>query len=126
MRKGIIRLDPLINLIRRCKNNEKEAFNDLLARHEHYLFKLCYGLTRDRDEALDIMQETYIFRNIHRFDENRPFLPWLRKIAINSCLNYRQDLPGTKLLNRTLSHLGKSAQDSFRRRNPLLSRIIFG
>ena len=39
------------------------------------------------------MQEIYIkiFRNIHSFDETRPFLPWLKKIAINTCLNYKRD-----------------------------------
>ncbi len=39
------------------------------------------------------MQEVYIkiFRNIHGFDETRPFLPWLKKIAINTCLNYKRD-----------------------------------
>lgn len=82
----------LIKLIRRCKNNDKEAFNDLLSRHEKFLYQLCYGLTRDKDEALDIMQETYlkVFRTMHRFDENRPFMPWLKKIAINTFLNHRR------------------------------------
>ncbi len=85
-------MDHIIKLIRRCKNNDKGAFNDLLRKHENYLYQLCYGLTRDKDEALDIMQETYIkvFRTMHRFDENRPFLPWLKKIAINTFLNHRR------------------------------------
>ncbi|NLX90176.1 MAG: hypothetical protein GXZ07_01045 [Firmicutes bacterium] len=74
-------MDLIIKLIRRCKNNDKEAFNDLLSRHEKFLYQFCYGLTRDKDEALDIMQETYlkVFRAMHRFDENRPFLPWHKK-----------------------------------------------
>jgi len=86
-------LDIIIKLIRRCKNNEREAFNDLLSRYENYLYQLCYGFTRDKEEALDIMQEIYIkiFRSLHRFDENRPFLPWLKKIALNTFLNYRRD-----------------------------------
>ncbi len=47
------------------------------------------------------MQEIYvkIFRSISSFDENRPFLPWLKRIAINTCLNYKRD----KLKEQNLS-----------------------
>ncbi|MBU3129836.1 hypothetical protein KPL52_19495 [Clostridium tagluense] len=37
-----------------------------------------------------MVQETYIkiFKNISRFDETMPFRPWLRRIAVNTCLNF--------------------------------------
>lgn len=86
-------MDINVSLIKRCKNNERAAFDSLLGKYEGYLYKICYGYTFNQDEALDIMQEVYIkiFRNIHGFDETRPFLPWLKKIAINTCLNYKRD-----------------------------------
>ena len=86
-------MDINVSLIKRCKNNEKAAFDILLGKYEGYLYNICYGYTFNKDEALDIMQEVYIkiFRNIHSFDETRPFLPWLKRIAINTCLNYKRD-----------------------------------
>jgi RNA polymerase sigma-70 factor (ECF subfamily) len=86
-------VDINVSLIKRCKNNEKAAFDILLGKYEGYLYNICYGYTFNKDEALDIMQEVYIkiFRNIHSFDETRPFLPWLKRIAINTCLNYKRD-----------------------------------
>ena len=86
-------MDINVSLIKRCKNNEREAFDSLLSKYEGYLYNICYGYTFDQDEALDIMQEVYIkiFRNIHSFDETRPFPPWLKRIAINTCLNYKRD-----------------------------------
>jgi len=86
-------VDINVSLIRRCKNNERAAFDILLGKYERYLYNICYGYTFNQDEALDIMQEIYIkiFRNIHSFDETRPFLPWLKRIAINTCLNYKRD-----------------------------------
>jgi RNA polymerase sigma-70 factor (ECF subfamily) len=86
-------VDINVSLIKRCKNNERAAFDSLLGKYEGYLYNVCYGYTFNQDEALDMMQEVYIkiFRNIHGFDENRPFLPWLKRIAINTCLNYKRD-----------------------------------
>jgi len=86
-------MDINVSLIKRCKNNERAAFDILLGKYEGYLYNICYGYTFNKDEAFDIMQEIYIkiFRNIHSFDETRPLLPWLKRIAINTCLNYKRD-----------------------------------
>ncbi len=37
-------------------------------------------------------QEAFIraFKNLHRFDVNRPFYPWLHRIVRNLCLDYHQ------------------------------------
>ncbi|MDO9533847.1 MAG: RNA polymerase sigma factor [Bacillota bacterium] len=82
----------LISLIRRCKNNDEEAFNKLLSQYEGYLYRICYSFTYNKEESLDMMQEVYIklFRAINSFDETRPLLPWLKKIAVNTIINYRK------------------------------------
>lgn len=84
--------DVNINLIRRCRAGDREAFAQLLSRHQGYLYRLCYGYLGRQEDALDVMQEVYIkvFRYLESFDEEREFRPWLKRIAINSCLNYRR------------------------------------
>ncbi|UNC92914.1 RNA polymerase sigma factor [Candidatus Contubernalis alkaliaceticus] len=86
-------MDIEVNLIRRCKNYERAAFDTLLKKYEGYLYSICYGFTQQREESLDIMQEVYIklFRSISKFDEKRPFLPWLKRITVNTCINYHRD-----------------------------------
>ncbi|MFO8060115.1 MAG: RNA polymerase sigma factor [Bacillota bacterium] len=78
------------NLIKRCKNSEEAALNTLLRRYEGYLYRICYSFTRNREDSLDMMQEVYIkvLRGLQSFDETRPLLPWLRKIAINTMINH--------------------------------------
>jgi RNA polymerase sigma-70 factor, ECF subfamily len=80
-----------VNLIRRCKKNDSDAYNQLLIQYEAYLYRICYNYTRNKEEALDLMQEVYIkiFRSLRTFDESRPLLPWLKKIAINTIINQR-------------------------------------
>ncbi len=77
-------------LIRRCKNDDEDAFNKLLSHYEGYLYRICYSFTRNKEESLDMMQEVYIkvFRAFKSFDETRPLLPWLKKITINTMINH--------------------------------------
>jgi len=79
-----------VNLIRRCKKNDEDAYNQLLRHYEAYLYRICYSYTRNKEEALDLMQEVYIkiFRGLGTFDEKRPLLPWLKKITINTLINF--------------------------------------
>jgi len=81
-----------VNLIKRCKKNDEYAYNQLISRHEAYLYRICYNYTRNKEETLDMMQEVYvkIFRGLSTFDESRPLLPWLKKIAINTMINHNK------------------------------------
>ncbi|OEH84255.1 hypothetical protein BHU72_10595 [Desulfuribacillus stibiiarsenatis] len=83
-------MDISLSLIKECKAHNAQAFDQLLHRYESQLYRLCYGYTRDREETLDILQEVYIkiFRSIHTFNEDMPFYPWVKRIAINTCINY--------------------------------------
>ncbi|MDD3023195.1 MAG: sigma-70 family RNA polymerase sigma factor [Syntrophomonadaceae bacterium] len=94
-------MDISINLIRRCKKKDREAFDLLFSRCEKQLFRLCCSYARDKNIALDIMQEVYIkvFRSIDSFDESRTFQPWLNKIAVNTCINYNRDHNKQQLLS---------------------------
>ena len=90
MEENELKQEAIIKLIQGCKNNDGDAYNELLSYYEGYLYRICFNFTRSQEEALDIMQEVYIkiFRAIKSFDERRPFLPWLKKITINTLINY--------------------------------------
>jgi RNA polymerase sigma-70 factor (ECF subfamily) len=81
------------SLLRRCKEGDLQAFDQLIKQIEQSLYKICYGYTHDKDEALDVLQEVYIklFRFIDRYDEKLPFLPWAKQVAVRTCLNYHRD-----------------------------------
>jgi RNA polymerase sigma-70 factor, ECF subfamily len=90
-----------VNLIKRCKKNDEDAYNQLVSQYEGYLYRTCYNFTRDREEALDMMQEVYIkiFKGLKHFDETRPLLPWMKTVTINTMINYssKKRLPETSL-----------------------------
>lgn len=44
----------------------------------------------NRDEASEILNDAFmkIFTNLKKFDLSKPFKPWLRKIVVNTAINY--------------------------------------
>jgi RNA polymerase sigma-70 factor, ECF subfamily len=77
-----------LSLVRKIKAGEHQAFRPLVERYQRKIYALARGLVGSHALADDVTQETFIkvFRNLGRFDENYPFFPWLRRIAVNTAL----------------------------------------
>lgn len=90
---GGMLLDVDIAIIKKCKKNDKASLVHLFHQYEKYLYHLCYSYTQNEQDALDLVQEVYIkvFNNLSKFDESYPFHPWIRRIAVNTCLNFKRD-----------------------------------
>lgn len=90
------------SILQKCKKNDKNAFAELFKFYQNYLFKLCYSYVQNEQEALDLMQEIYIklYKNMDKYDEKYPFHPWIRRIAVNTCINEkRKNVPNVVPLN---------------------------
>lgn len=76
----------------RARRGEAEAFGDLVARYQTSVFNVCYRLLGERREAEDLAQESFIraYQRLDSFDADRPFGPWMRRVAANVCLNRLQ------------------------------------
>lgn len=71
----------------------KEVFEILVREHASSLMVFIRSLVSDSAAAEDIFQETMMtaWKNMDRFDRERPFGPWLRGIAAKTTLAwYRQ------------------------------------
>jgi RNA polymerase sigma-70 factor (ECF subfamily) len=77
------------SILQRCKQNDKNAFAELFKFYQNYLYKVCFSYVQNNQQALDLMQEIYIklYKNIGKYDEKYPFHPWLRRVAVNTCIN---------------------------------------
>lgn len=55
------------------------------------IFGLCLSLCGNRHDAEDLYQDTWLkaLKEIRRYDESRPFEPWLTQICVNT---YRNEL----------------------------------
>lgn len=77
------------DLILHARRGDNEAYGELVTRHQTSVFNVCYRILHERAEAEDMVQETFIraYRRLESFDLERPFGPWIRRVAANVCLN---------------------------------------
>lgn len=80
--------------IRQLKKGEDKAYRTLIQQYRDKLFNIIYGITLDREESLDILQEVFlkVYRGIGKFEGKSQLFTWLRKIAINECYNWKRKL----------------------------------
>jgi RNA polymerase sigma-70 factor (ECF subfamily) len=74
----------------RAQQGDRPAFDVLVTRHKHVLFRVVRRYVGDADDAYDILQDTLIsvWEALHRYDAKRPFLAWVRVIALNKCRDF--------------------------------------
>lgn len=76
----------------RARRGDAEAFGELVRRYQGSVFNVCYRLLGERREAEDMAQEAFIraYGRLETFDADRPFGPWIRRVAANACFNRLQ------------------------------------
>mgnify|MGYP001102787643 CR=1 FL=1 len=72
-------------LVRRARQGDAAACEELAHRHREPAFFLALQLLGNRDDALDVAQDAMLrfFKHLHRFDTGRPVRPWLFQIVRN-------------------------------------------
>lgn len=92
-------LDPEdFRLARECRAGSLSAYDKLVAKYHARIFAFLLTLTRHRQDAEDLTQETFLmaWRKFDRYDPNQPLLPWLFTIARRltiSMLRKRKPMP---------------------------------
>lgn len=68
-------------------------FDEVLRRYEREIMRFLVRTTRDREDALDLFQETWLraYRAYGKVDAPEGIRPWLFRIATNLCLNRARD-----------------------------------
>ncbi|MEW8957271.1 RNA polymerase sigma factor, partial [Clostridium sp.] len=79
-------------LVDRLKEEDEEAFIELVNMYKKKVASLCYSYTEDIHEAEDLSQEVFIsvYKNIKTFRKESSFSTYLYRITINKCLSYKR------------------------------------
>ncbi len=77
-------------LIARCLAGERKCQEILYRRFADKMYNVSLTYTNDEDEACDILQEGFIkvFRNLERFSFEGSFEGWIRRIIVNTALEF--------------------------------------
>ncbi len=82
-----------IQLIERCKNNDREAQYKLYGLLSSKMFAVCLRYSKSRETAEDLLQEGFVkvFTNIDKFRGEGSFEGWVRRIIVNTAVEqYRK------------------------------------
>lgn len=74
-------------LVALCQKGDQDAFEKLVRKYQQTVLNLVFHYIGYRNETEDVAQKIFVkvYFSIKKFDVNRPFLPWLFRIAINQC-----------------------------------------
>jgi len=89
-------------LIKEAVAGDQRAQTRLVLAYQERVFNLALRMTRDYEDAEDVMQETFLtaLKKLHTFEGKSQFFTWLYRIAINISL---QKLREKKRSNEMIS-----------------------
>lgn len=79
----------LDELLIACKRQDRLAQKELYRQFYRYAMSVTLRYADDEDEAIEIANDAFlkVFLNLNRYDPNKPFKPWFRRILINTAIN---------------------------------------
>jgi RNA polymerase sigma-70 factor (ECF subfamily) len=87
-------------LVRRCKEGDRQAFRELVERYQRKTVAIALGMLHDREDALEVSQEAFakVFTNIQQFMEEASFYTWLYRIVVNLAIDRQRQRSRQPLL----------------------------
>jgi RNA polymerase sigma-70 factor (ECF subfamily) len=75
-------------LVAQSREGNTAAFSELVRRYEGKIFRLAQHVTQNREDAEDVLQETFMkaYEHLDQFQGNSKFYTWIVRIAVNQAL----------------------------------------
>src|SRR5215467_4492880 len=83
--------EPILDesaLIAQSREGDAEAYGQLVRRYQGKIFRLAQHITQNREDAEDVLQETFLkaYEHLDQFQGNSKFYTWIVRIAVNQAL----------------------------------------
>lgn len=77
-------------LVELARLGDRNAFRELVRLYQKKVFGLTYAFFRNREDALDLVQETFlrVHERLGSFHAGRNFEAWLLQVARNRCIDH--------------------------------------
>jgi RNA polymerase sigma-70 factor (ECF subfamily) len=78
------------DVVAAVRGGDRDAFAELVRRHQSQLFGLVLIMVRESAGAEDVTQDAFVraFSHLDKYDDTRPFYPWLAAIATRLSQNW--------------------------------------
>lgn len=77
-------------LIEECKTGSRSSQKKLYQHCYAYAMSICLRYSESKEEAQEVLNDGFlkVFKNLDKFDFQKPFMYWLRRIMINTAIDY--------------------------------------
>ncbi len=77
-------------LVKDCLRGRPEAQRQLYEHFAESMLAVCYRYTKSTTDAEDVLQDGFVkvFMNLHQFKSEGELGGWIRRIMVNTALNY--------------------------------------
>jgi len=84
--------NALMDLIEGCKKEDKSSQRLLYENFYSYGMSICLRYSKSEEEAIEILNDGFmkVFTKINKYDSEKSFKGWLRKILINTALDHHR------------------------------------
>lgn len=103
-------------LVVAAKHGDMQAFEELVVRHQRRAFAIAQRITRNREDAEEVVQDTFhkVFLHLGKFEEKSRFSTWLTRIAMNEAfMLLRRRRGGVEVLPENSDDSMKSNSEAF-------------
>ncbi len=78
------------SILRKCRKNNRGAQKKLYEIYYSYGMSICLRYAENRQDAVEIMNDGFmrVFQYIRKFNLDKPFKPWFRRIMINCAIDH--------------------------------------
>jgi RNA polymerase sigma-70 factor (ECF subfamily) len=82
--------DDVADLVEKARAGDRAAFREIVGIYQKKVFALSYAFFRNREDALDLVQETFlrVHEKLGTYRAGRNFEAWLLQVARNRCIDH--------------------------------------
>jgi RNA polymerase sigma-70 factor (ECF subfamily) len=86
------REDRDLLLVRQFLAGEKRAFDELVSRHQQYVYNVCLRMLDNTADAEDVAQDVFVavYKGLRAFRMGSRVSTWIYRIAMNRCISHRR------------------------------------
>ena len=101
--------DADADLVCRALGGEESAFAELMRRHKKKVWGIVYRILGRSTDAEDAVQEVFMraFVSLGTFDASHSFCAWIRRIAVNHCIDHLRQLKARQNLCAPIEFAGQ-------------------
>jgi len=110
-------------LISRCQQGDPDALKGIFDQYHKKVYRIAYGVVRQREDALDIVQEVFIklFRSIKKFKGRSHFYTYLYRMTMNTAIDHTRKMKRQPPLNREEDRGVQLSDDAEKRPDRILA-----